>query len=263
MTQAQAGKVLKAASGKTSGFVKVVKASKGRYGVTHAATETGELACGNKPHADATVTDVSAELKDATCRSCRLQLGLDDCDEAHGRLQALFVVSITLGLRPGELRKLTWDRVDLNRGVVHVWRSASKSSGATKTPQSKRSLELPKRAIAALTMHQARQARERRAADEAWHDNNLVFCHENGDPYVRPAQLAVQQDDPASGHRPLARPRGTAHRRVDHEQQRRADSGDQRHRGPQVHPRHRNYLPPRDRVRDPRGSVRDGRRLQR
>jgi hypothetical protein len=34
--------------------------------------------------------------------------GLDDSDEANGRLEALFVISITLGLRPGELRKLTW-----------------------------------------------------------------------------------------------------------------------------------------------------------
>jgi hypothetical protein len=43
------------------------------------------------------------------------------------------------------------------------------------------------------------------------------------------AGLAVQQDDQASGHRPLARPRGTAHRRVDHEQQRRPHTGHQRH----------------------------------
>jgi integrase len=101
----------------------------------------------------------------------------------NGRLQALFIISITLGLRPGELRKLTWDHVDLDRGVVHVWRSASRS-GDTKTPASKRSLELPKRAVVALTAHQARQVQERRAAGEAWHDNNLVFCHENGAPYT-------------------------------------------------------------------------------
>jgi integrase len=102
---------------------------------------------------------------------------------ANGRLEALFVISITLGLRPGELRKLTWDHVDLDRGVVHVWRSASKS-GDTKTPKSKRSLELPKRAIIALTAHAQRQTRERRAAGSAWHDNDLVFCHQNGDPYT-------------------------------------------------------------------------------
>ena len=51
-------------------------------------------------------------------------------------------------------------------------------------PKSKRSLELPKRAAAALTAHKQRQARERRAAGRAWHDHNLVFCHENGDPYT-------------------------------------------------------------------------------
>ena len=49
---------------------------------------------------------------------------------------------------------------------------------------SKRSLELPKRAIVALTAHKARQDKERRAAGKAWQDNNLVFCHENGAPYT-------------------------------------------------------------------------------
>ena len=45
--------------------------------------------------------------------------------------------------------------------------------------------------------------------------------------HVGPAQLALLQDDQKSGHRPLARPRRTAHGRVDHEQQRCADPGDQ------------------------------------
>jgi integrase len=183
MTQEQAATVLKAAGGKTTGYVKVVKASKGRYGATHAVTETGELACGTKPHPKATITEVSREIKEATCRSCRSQIGIDDTEDDNLRLEALFVLSITLGLRPGELRKLTWDLVDLNRGVVHVWRSASKT-GDTKTPKSKRSLTLPKRAITALKAHKARQDRERREAGEAWHDNNLVFCHENGDAYT-------------------------------------------------------------------------------
>ena len=70
--------------------------------------------------------------------------------------------------------------------MVHVWRSASKS-GDTKTPKSKRSLILPKRAIAALKAHKARQDRERREAGEAWHANNLVFCHENGTMYTSDA----------------------------------------------------------------------------
>src|SRR3984957_10264807 len=40
MTQQQAAKVLKTASGRETGYPRVVKASKGRYGATHAATET-------------------------------------------------------------------------------------------------------------------------------------------------------------------------------------------------------------------------------
>jgi integrase len=154
-----------------------------RYGASHVATEAGELACGTRPHAHTSITEVSREPKDATCRTCRSQLHLDDTTNAVARLEAVFVVVITLGLRPDELRKLTWDHVDLDRGVVHVWRSASRS-GDTKTPKSKRSLELPKRVIAALTIHKARQENERRAVGEAWHDNNLVFCHENGDPHT-------------------------------------------------------------------------------
>jgi integrase len=186
MTQAQAAQVLKAARSQTTGFVKVVKASNGRYGATHAATAAGGLACGTKPHPKAAITDVSTELKETTCRSCRLQLGLDSSGDPNTRLEALFVISITLGLRPGELRKLTWDHVDLDRGVVHVWKSASQT-GDTKTPKSKRSLELPKRAISALAAHQKRQAKEREAAGAAWRDNDLVFCHENGDPYTADA----------------------------------------------------------------------------
>jgi hypothetical protein len=57
--------------------------------------------------------------------------------------------------------------------VVHVWRSASKA-GDTKTPKSKRSLILPKRAIVALKVHKDRQDAERREAGDAWHANNRI-----------------------------------------------------------------------------------------
>jgi integrase len=60
-------------------------------------------------------------------------------------------------------------------------------SGDTKTPRFKRSLILPKRAIAALKAHGARQERERGKASEARHANNLVFCQENGDAYTSDA----------------------------------------------------------------------------
>src|SRR5205807_9209173 len=136
------------------------------------ATAAGELACGTWTRLNAPVTEVSTDLAETTCRFCRAEIGAD----ADGRLEALFVLSITLGLRPGELRKLTWDHVDLEHAVIHVWRSASRT-GDVKTPKSKRSLVLPKRAVAALQAHKKRQVAERLAAGAKWHDDNLVFCH--------------------------------------------------------------------------------------
>ena len=186
MTQHQASKVLDAATGKPAGYVTVVTIGKSRQAATHAATEAGELACGTKPRQDATVTQTGTDLDAATCRSCRAQLGLDGTGTDHGRLEALFVLAITIGLRPGELRALTWDHIDLSQGIIYVWRSARKG-GDTKTPKSRRSLVLPKRAVDALKTHKKRQAAERLAAGEGWHDNNLVFCHEDGRRYTRDA----------------------------------------------------------------------------
>jgi hypothetical protein len=77
MTEGQAGKLLKAARGTATAYVRVVKASNGRYGASHAASESGELACGTQPHKKAKVVEVSRELKETTCRSCRRSLGLD------------------------------------------------------------------------------------------------------------------------------------------------------------------------------------------
>jgi integrase len=118
--------------------------------------------------------------------TCRANLGLDADANENRRLEALFVLSITLGLRPGELRKLAWDHVDLDKAVIHVWRSASRT-GDVKTLKSKRSLELPRRAVTALQAHRRRQAAERLAAGTAWQDSNLVFCHEDGRMYTSDA----------------------------------------------------------------------------
>jgi integrase len=183
MTQQQAALVLATATGTTTGYTAVVRIGKHKQAAaTHATTKAGDLACGTKPRREA--TQVSIDLADTTCRSCRAQLDLDGDGSDLLRLEALFVVSLTLGMRPGELRGLRWDHVDLDKGVVHVWRSARRG-GDVKTPRSRRSLILPKCAIAALSVHQKRQAAERRAAGELWQDNNLVFCHPDGCSYTR------------------------------------------------------------------------------
>jgi integrase len=105
--------------------------SRARTAATHAASENDQVACGSKPRKITKAAEISADLRDATCRACRAQLGIDADADANPRLEALFVLAITLGLRPGELRALTWDHVDLDRGVIHVWRS----TGETATPR--------------------------------------------------------------------------------------------------------------------------------
>jgi integrase len=94
------------------------------------------------------------------------------------------VLAITLGLRPGELRALRWDHLDLDNGIVYVWRSARRS-GDTKTPQSRRTLTLPRRAVSALETHEQLQDKERQAVGPAWREHGLVFCNQDGTPYSR------------------------------------------------------------------------------
>ena len=78
---------------------------------------------------------------------------------------------------------ITWTS---RRGVIHVWQSASRT-GDVKTPKSKRSLVLPRRAVTALVAHRKLQVAERLAAGATWQDNNLVFCQEDGRMYTSDA----------------------------------------------------------------------------
>jgi site-specific recombinase XerD len=185
MTQEQASKVLATSRRPaTAEYVKVIRIGEAKTSATHAATADNKVACGNKARKVAPVTEISGRIQDATCRLCRTLLSLNETTETGERLEALFVVALTLGLRPGELRALTWDHVDLDQGVIHIWRSARRD-GDTKTPGSRRSLVLPRRAAEALRAHQKRQAAEQYAAGDAWHQTNLVFCLEDGRPYSR------------------------------------------------------------------------------
>ena len=146
MTEEQASKVLKAASGQPTGFVKVVKVSQGKYAATHAATESGELACGTWTRLGAPATEIGTDLATTTCRFCRAELGLDADADENRRLEALFVLSITLGLRPGELRKLAWDHVDLDNashprlalGEPDRRRQDAEVEALPRTPQARR-----------------------------------------------------------------------------------------------------------------------------
>jgi integrase len=118
------------------------------------------------------------------------------------RLEALVVVGMVAGLRPGELTGLLWEDLALEgdsptltvSGSMKVIPSADRKRYALergavkKSTGGYRTVTLPQLAADALRAHRARQARERLAAGPLWTDCGLVFCSEVGGP-IDPANL--------------------------------------------------------------------------
>jgi len=102
------------------------------------------------------------------------------------RLEALYVVAVTAGLREGELLGLKWEDLDLDAGKLAVRRSLSitKDGPVFKFPKNGkgRSIKLTTRAVEALKRHRAAQNEERLRLGTLWEDNGLVFPGERGQP---------------------------------------------------------------------------------
>lgn len=97
------------------------------------------------------------------------------------RLEALYVLAITGGLRIGELLGLTWRHVDLQAGSLQVVATLARAPsgwalGEPKTQRSRRTVMLTPLAVEALRAHRARQVAERLAVADVWVDRDLVFC---------------------------------------------------------------------------------------
>jgi integrase len=102
------------------------------------------------------------------------------------RLEALFVVAVTAGLRRGELLALRWRDVDLEGAWLQVTGSLARTRGRglaitqPKTARSRRRVELTMVAVDALRRHAAGQVYEREAMGALWRDADLVFCGQHG-----------------------------------------------------------------------------------
>jgi integrase len=115
-------------------------------------------------------------------------------DEAMGliaaarqdRLEALWVLALSTGLRRGELLGLTWDDVDLERRQLRVRKALQRITGKglvlseTKTRRGRRSIVLPIGAVEALRRHLARQEEDRLLAASSWTETNFVFKARSG-----------------------------------------------------------------------------------
>jgi integrase len=102
------------------------------------------------------------------------------------RLEALYVVAVTAGLRRGELQGLKWDDVDLEAGTLQVRRTLSepKDGYVFEAPKSGkgRQIRLTRKATAALREHRKRQLEERMQKAGLWREQGLVLPSGVGTP---------------------------------------------------------------------------------
>jgi integrase len=102
------------------------------------------------------------------------------------RLEALYVVAVTAGLRRGELQGLKWEDLDLEAGTLQVQRTLSEPKGGYvfEAPKSGkgRNVRLTRKAMAALREHRKRQLEERMQKAGLWREQGLVFPSAVGTP---------------------------------------------------------------------------------
>jgi integrase len=117
-------------------------------------------------------------------------------DAAKGdKLEALYVVAVTTGMRRGELLGLKWSDVDLGNTRLSIRRTLTRTEngkyvalGDTKNKKSRRTVRLTPQAVEALRMHLERQIRKIEALGDLYDDQGLVFTSEAGTP-INPSNL--------------------------------------------------------------------------
>jgi integrase len=103
------------------------------------------------------------------------------------RLEALWLIAVTVGLRKGEALALTWNDVNLNAAEVTVRGTLRRLPGrgltvnAPKSERGARTVALPSIAVEALRRRRQTQRLERMAVKH-WTDTGYVFTTEVGTP---------------------------------------------------------------------------------
>ena len=101
------------------------------------------------------------------------------------KLEALYVLAVTTGMRQGELLALKWKDVDLENARLSVRRTITKSGGRLllgepKTKNSRRTIHLTEASIRSLREHLARQVAQIERLRDLYRDEGLVFASEVG-----------------------------------------------------------------------------------
>ena len=127
---------------------------------------------------------------------------------ATRRNGARWALALALGLRQGEALGLTWEDLDLDKGIIHVRRSRLRpkyahgcdgtcgqtpgrcpqrrslrdATGGVKSKAGRRTIGLPPQLVDLLRAHQLEQQREQAAAGQFWRDEGWVFTTPAGGP---------------------------------------------------------------------------------
>lgn len=103
-------------------------------------------------------------------------------------LGPLYVVTLGLGLRKGEVLALRWRDIDLERSQLRISHSLQRQKGKglvlvePKSLTSRRPLALPPFVLESFREQRRRQVEQRLAAGSMWYDQDFVFTMPNGNP---------------------------------------------------------------------------------
>lgn len=109
------------------------------------------------------------------------------------RLYVPILIALYTGMRRGEILALRWLDVDLDAGYADVRRALeyTKERGLIfkepKTRRGRRRVSLPGDLVTALAEHRLKQEEYRAQLGEAYHENGLVVCVEDGSVWKPPA----------------------------------------------------------------------------
>ena len=108
---------------------------------------------------------------------------------------ALWTLLCTTGMRRGEALGLRWTDVDLDAGVASITQTVVQTGrarwefGSPKTAAGARAVDLDATTVSALRDHRQGQLQERMLGGPSWHDHDLVFARETGEP-IDPARAS-------------------------------------------------------------------------
>lgn len=107
----------------------------------------------------------------------------------NSRIYTAILLELTTGLRRGEILGLKWEDISFQEGILTVRRQLlpTREEGLIlkepKTESSKRSIVLTDNILLALKSHKIKQNEYKLLLGQAYKNNDLVFCREDGEPW--------------------------------------------------------------------------------